>query len=383
MRDAVNWTHANGSFEPQPDTNDQFPRPLADSQAGTTEPSTSSLQREDLGNNWFFLAASSALQDVRNQVCQVAGIDVPVLLLGESGTGKEVIARLIHKESPRTSRTFMKVNCAALPMELLESELFGYEAGAFTGAQRAKPGKFEICHNGTLFLDEIAEMPIPPQAKLLHVLQDGEFSRLGGTSSIKADVRIIAATNIDIQQAIQGLRFRADLYYRLNAFTIRMPPLRERREDIPILLDHFMENWSTRYGRPRLPISQRMLALCASYAWPGNVRELENLIKRYLILGDEAEALARLGSQSIGVELPRESSRLATREFCGDLKSLVRGLKQEAEREVILRALEQANGSRKETARILNISLRALHYKIRQYHIEEPSARVVPDGIAT
>lgn len=379
MRDVSFLTHANGSSEPE--TKDRLSEAAASSPLELIAPSASIPHSEDLGNNWSYVAASPALQEVRNQVCQVAGIDVPVLLLGESGTGKEVIARLIHKESTRAERTFMKVNCAALPVELLESELFGYEAGAFTGAQRAKPGKFEICDKGTLFLDEIAEMPIPPQAKLLHVLQDGEFSRLGSTTSVKSDVRIIAATNVDVQQAIEGRRFRADLYYRLNAFTIHMPPLRERKEDIPILLDHFAQTWSARYGRPRLPISQKMLNVCMRYAWPGNVRELENLVKRYLILGDEAEVLSRLGSQSMMIELPKETAQRTNREFCGDLKSLVRDLKHEAEREVIVRALEQAKGSRKETARILNISLRALHYKIRQYGIEEPSGRSTSFGL--
>src|SRR6266404_9073173 len=174
------------------------------------------------------------MRKIRSQSALVANVDIPVLLLGESGTGKEVVARLIHKLSPRAHRTFLKVNCAALPAELLESELFGYEAGAFTGATRAKPGKFEVCRGGTLLLDEIAEMPILPQAKLLHVLQDGEFARLGSPTPIKVKVRIIAATNVDIPKAIAAQRFREDLYYRLNAFVIQIPPLRERKEDIPV-----------------------------------------------------------------------------------------------------------------------------------------------------
>src|SRR5580693_3198565 len=186
------------------------------------------VRTEVLSEDCMFLAASPAMQDVHKQVMQIANTDVPVLLLGESGTGKEVIARLITKFSTRANRTFMKVNCAALPAELLESELFGHEAGAFTGATRSKPGKFEVCHRGTLLLDEIAEMPIVPQAKLLHVLQDGEFARLGSPTPIKVDVRIIAATNVDIPRAIAAQQFREDLYYRLNAFVIQIPPLRER-----------------------------------------------------------------------------------------------------------------------------------------------------------
>lgn len=335
---------------------------------------------EDLGNNWFYVAASAGMGEVRKQVSQVAKIDIPVLLLGESGTGKEVIARLLHKQSHRAHRTFMKVNCAALPVELLESELFGYEAGAFTGAHHAKPGKFEICHKGTLFLDEIAEMPIPPQAKLLHVLQDGEFSRLGSPTTAKVDVRVLAATNVDISRAIASRTFRDDLYYRLNAFTIYLPPLRERKEDIPELLSHFIGIWANRYGRPRLPASAKMLDFCLHYSWPGNVRELENFVKRYLVLGDEDQALSHLGSKSNGNSLHLDKVRRPAGGYCTDLKSMARSLKHEAEKEAILRALEQARGSRKETARILHISLRALHYKIREYGIDQLDNHSAPSA---
>ncbi len=315
------------------------------------------------------------MREVRRQVNRVANIDVPVFLLGESGTGKEVIARLIHRQSARAHRNFMKVNCAALPMELLESELFGYEPGAFTGATHPKPGKFEVCHKGTIFLDEVAEMPIPPQAKLLHVLQDGEFSRLGSPTSLKVDVRVLAATNVDVQQAIEDRRFRADLYYRLNAFTIHLPPLRERKEEIPILLNHFIANWADRYGRPRLPVSQKMLNACLAYPWPGNVRELENFVKCYLVLEDETQVLSKLGAENKGSPntLSYETVRLPASGECSDLKSLVRGLKRDAEKEAILRTLEQSKGNRKVAAQILHISLRALHYKIQQYGIDKPA----------
>ncbi len=374
MRDVFPWVRTDGWPGRPEEVDDPRPSARTSPPLETTEPSvevrSEARSFEVLGHNWFYVEASPAMQEVRNQVCQVAGVDVPVLLLGESGTGKEVVARLIHKLSHRAGRTFTKVNCAALPAELLESELFGYEAGAFTGAQHAKPGRFEICHKGTLLLDEIAEMPIPPQAKLLHVLQDGEFSRLGGTTTARVDVRIIAATNVDIHHAIEARRFRADLLYRLNAFTIRVPPLRERKEDMPVLRDHFIETWSVRYGRPGLPVSAKLLDACTRYSWPGNVRELENFAKLYLVLGDEDKVLARLGSTVAGVELAKETYRLHSQGPCSDLKSMMRDLKQEAEREVIARVLEQANGCRKETARILNISLRALHYKIRQYGID-------------
>ncbi len=215
---------------------------------------------EELGDEIFFVAASPNMRKLRSQAALVANVDIPVLMLGESGTGKEVMARLIHKLSPRAHRTFLKVNCAAVPADLLESELFGYEAGAFTGANHAKPGKFEICNKGTILLDEIGEMPPSLQAKLLHVLQDQQFSRLGSRSVIKVDVRILAATNINIPEALANKRLREDLYYRLNAFTLTIPPLRERREEIPILLKHFMSRLSEQYARPPLPFSPEMLA---------------------------------------------------------------------------------------------------------------------------
>jgi two-component system response regulator AtoC len=323
----------------------------------------SGCEQEDLGNERYFIAASAAMRKVHAQAHQLAKINVPVLMLGESGTGKEVVARLIHKLSPRAHRTFMKVNCAALPADLLESELFGYEAGAFTGANRPKPGKFELCDHGTILLDEIGEMPPLLQAKLLHVLQDQQFSRLGGRSTIVVDVRILAATNINIPEAIAGKRLREDLYYRLNAFTLHLPPLRERREEIPLLLKHFMHTLAERYARPPLPLSTALLDACVRYHWPGNLRELENLVKRYLILGDEALILEELDPQN--AVLPGVMPR-RTADEPGDLKSLVRGLKDEAEMEAISRTLEQTRWNRKEAARILNISYKALLYKIRQ-----------------
>src|SRR5579859_5112299 len=249
---------------------------------------------EELAEDVFFIAASPAMRKIRSQAALVANVDIPVLLLGESGTGKEVLARLIHKLSPRAHRTFLKVNCAAVPADLLESELFGYEPGAFTGATHAKPGKFEICNKGTILLDEIGEMPPLLQAKLLHVLQDQQFSRLGSRNMIKVDVRILAATNINIPEALANKRLREDLYYRLNAFTLSVPPLRERKEEIPILLKHFMANMSERYARAPLPLSTELLQACQDYSWPGNLRELNNFVKRYLVLGDEKLAISEL-----------------------------------------------------------------------------------------
>src|SRR2546422_2400346 len=255
---------------------------------------------EELCDDVFFVAASPAMRKIRSQAALVANVEIPVLLLGESGTGKEVVARLIHKLSPRAHRTFLKVNCAAVPAELLESELFGYEAGAFTGATHPKPGKFELCNKGTILLDEIGEMPPLLQDKLLHVLQDQRLSRLGSRSVIKVDVRILAAPNINIPEALANKRLREDLYYRLNAFTLQIPPLRERKEEIPILLKHFMTQLSEQYARPPLPLSGELLSACANYPWPGNLRELGNFVKRYLVLGDEKLAIKELQPRSDG-----------------------------------------------------------------------------------
>src|SRR5438552_6312851 len=255
---------------------------------------------EDIGDETFFVAASPIMRKIRSQAALVANVDIPVLMLGESGTGKEVMARLIHKLSPRAHRTFLKVNCAAVPADLLESELFGYEAVAFTGATHAKPGKFEICNKGTILLDEIGEMPPSLQAKLLHVLQDQQFSRLGSRSVLKVDVRILAATNINIPEALANKRLREDLYYRLNAFTLNIPPLRERKEEIPILLKHFMTQLSEQYARSPLPYTPDLMQACMTYPWPGNLRELGNFVKRYLVLGDEKLAINELKPRTDG-----------------------------------------------------------------------------------
>jgi len=330
---------------------------------------------EELCDDVFFVAASPAMKKIRSQAALVANVDIPVLLLGESGTGKEVLARLIHKLSPRAHRTFLKVNCAAVPADLLESELFGYEAGAFTGATHAKPGKFELCNKGTILLDEIGEMPPLLQAKLLHVLQDQQFSRLGSRSVIKVDVRILAATNINIPEAIANKRLREDLYYRLNAFTLSLPPLRERKEEIPILLKHFMSRMSESYARPPLPLSPALLEACLRHPWPGNLRELSNFIKRYLVLGDETLAVAELqprpdGGGGTHFDASGKAAAAAA-EGTGGLKSLGRSAKDEAEAEAIARALEETNWNRKQAATLLKISYKALLYKIRQYGIAQ------------
>ena len=309
-----------------------------------------SSEVEELADEVFFVAASPAMRKIRSQAALVANVDIPVLMLGESGTGKEVVARLIHKLSPRAHRTFLKVNCAAVPADLLESELFGYEAGAFTGANHAKPGKFELCNKGTILLDEIGEMPPLLQAKLLHVLQDQQFSRLGSRSVIKVDVRILAATNINIPEALASKRLREDLYYRLNAFTLQLPPL---------------------------PLSPNMLQACQEYSWPGNLRELNNFIKRYLVLGDEKLAIQELQPRdhATKAEAPHNPG-----EPSGGLKSVARGAKDEAEAEAIRQALDQTNWNRKQAAALLQISYKALLYKIRQYGIAQTKSHKLTAG---
>jgi len=330
-----------------------------------------------------FVAVSAVMRDIQSQVRQIADFDIPVLLLGESGTGKGVVASMIHELSCRSAERFIKINCAALPAELLESELFGYEAGAFTGATKSKAGKFEACHRGTILLDEIAEMPIGLQAKLLHVLQDGEFSRLGSFTPTQVDVRVIAATNTTISQAIASGTFRRDLYYRLNVYTICLPPLRERREDIPGLLDHFIAYWSEQIGHAPLPVSQVLLDTCMEYSWPGNIREIENFVRRYLIIGDERQALGQLqqggGVYGGGVLQAVSPDDNGPESQPGDLKQKVRRLKEGAERVAISRALTLTGGNRTEAARLLHISVRALQYKIRNFGADQAGARAKPD----
>src|SRR6187401_1332192 len=231
---------------------------------------------------------SEGMTEVRDLIEQVADTDVTVLVRGESGTGKELVARALHERSLRKDKPFVKVNCAALPAELLESELFGFEKGTFTGAIQHKPGKFEFANHGTMFLDEIGDMSFPLQAKLLQVLQDGEFSRLGGKADVQVDVRVITATNRDLETAVAQGQFREDLYFRLNVVSINLPPLRERREEIPILTDHFLRKYSVQYNKPMTLISPELSQQFLTYDWPGNVRQLENLIKRMVVLGTEA-----------------------------------------------------------------------------------------------
>src|SRR6202050_4826851 len=316
-----------------------------------------------------FLAASPQMVRIRQQILQIAPVDVPVFISGESGVGKKVVARMIHLRSARRTQPFVKVNCAALPGELLESELFGFEQGAFTGAVRSKPGKFELANKGTIFLDEIAEMSPHLQAKLLHVLQDGQYSRLGARSVVNVDVRVLAATNMDVKEAMRTGRFREDLYYRLNVLSLHIPPLRERTSEIPLLFRHFLVKYSEKYGKQAPDPSKNLLEAALRYPWPGNLRELENFVKRYVILEDDEGSFREL------LEMTGQQQRMAPRAEAAPpkemgLKALVRGLKDEAEMEAIADGLEKPTWCRKDAARMLGISDKALLYKMRQFNLD-------------
>lgn len=341
--------------------------------APATNGTVSDLEMVDsLGGDQFFLAASPAMRQIRTQAALMAKVDMPVLLLGESGVGKEIVARLIHKMSRRWQAPLLKVNCAALPDDLLESELMGFEAGAFTGALRSKPGKFELCNHGTMLLDEIGEMSPRMQAKLLHVLQDGKFSRLGGRTNLSVDVRILAATNIDVERAIEERTFRQDLFYRLNAFTVKVPPLRERREEIPLLLTHFMKDQAVRLGKPELSFSDTLVQECLRYPWPGNLRELANVVKRYLVLENEDLIIEelRMKNEQSGEEHGNHAEAGGPR---GDLKGMVTLLRDETELKEIQRALESVNWNRRAAAAQLKISYRTLLSKMKRYRLYPPA----------
>ena len=300
----------------------------------------------------------------------VASADVPVLILGESGVGKEVVASFIHEQSNRSDGPFVKVNCAALPHELLESELFGYERGAFTGAIRDKMGKFEQADKGTLLLDEIGEMSPHLQAKLLHVLQDAEFSRLGGKKPVRVNVRVLAATNKKLKEAVLKGEFRNDLYFRLNVIKFEVPPLRDRREDIPLLCTHFVEKYRERYQSPVQQFPKDLIEAFLRYDWPGNVRQLENVVKRYLILPD-ADIASELRGNNQEQVVPVHTGNVSLKEVAGHAAEM-------AEKEVVLRVLEETGWNRKESARRLKISYKALRNKLKKWQLvrERPAEMV-------
>jgi transcriptional regulator with PAS, ATPase and Fis domain len=363
------------------------------------------------------LGQSKQMAEVRELIHRVAETDVTVLIRGESGTGKELVARSLGAASARRDKPFIKVNCAALPADLLESEMFGFERGAFTGALQAKPGKFEFANHGTIFLDEIGEMSPSLQAKLLHVLQDGEFSRLGSNATVRVDARIVAATNRCLEEAVSQGQFREDLLFRLNVVCITMPPLRDRREEIPELVRHFLAQYSAFYNRPVTEISDATLERFYQHHWPGNVRELENVIQRIVILGSDSlnwnpslppradrraarrerrqnvtppmmpEPAQPMPSQTVSAppvetaipaaaptpaEVPVEPAPIAAAPEQTSLKLIGRSAARAAERELILRMLHRTRWNRKEAAEILGISYKALLYKIKESRLDDP-----------
>ena len=303
---------------------------------------------------------SEAMNAVRERLTKLASANVPVLIQGESGTGKDIIARMIHAASPWRNGPWVKVNCPAIPGTLLESELFGYEKGAFTGAYGVKPGRVEMAHRGTLFLDEISELDMPLQSKLLQLLQDGQFCRIGAQEDKKVEVRVVCATNRKLEQEVENGTFRSDLFYRINVVNLHLPPLRERATDIPELVAYFLEHHNRKYNCRAKPLSGEMTAVLRKYHWPGNIRELENLIKRYVILGNEEVITADLAPPSsdfFNADIPLDGQI--------SLKKLTRQAVRELERKVILKVLQNHHWNRKKTARSLSISYRALLYKIR------------------
>jgi two-component system response regulator AtoC len=316
--------------------------------------------------------------EIRKMIEQVADTDITVLIRGESGTGKELVARGLYSLSSRRSYPFVKVNCAALPSELLESELFGFEKGAFTGALRRKLGKFEYANHGTIFLDEISEMHPGLQAKLLQVLQDGEFSRLGGEADVKVDTRILAATNRNLEEAVADGSFREDLYYRLNVVTVNLPPLRDRIDAVPLLVDHFLTKYNAQYNKNLAELTESTMKVMNEYHWPGNVRELENMVKRMVVLGNEQTVLQEIAMRGKPLDQTKDSNEDFDLETlgvdfsgCVDLKAISKRAAQVAEKRVIDRVLQQTRWNRKETAERLQISYKALLYKMKENGLRE------------
>ena len=322
----------------------------------------SSLPPEDV-----LFGSTPAMREVLNTISRTSDTELPVLIRGETGTGKEMVARYVHANSNLRNGPFVKVNCAAIPIHLLESELLGYEKGAFTSAGESKPGLVELAGGGTLFLDEIGDMNSSLQSKMLHFLQDGRYVRVGGLEERRARVRIVCATNSDLEQGVREGTFRADLFYRIDVITLRLSPLRERREDIPRLCEHFREKLCKRFGRTTAPLSELTLHLLEQWPWSGNIRELENWVMREIVLGLH---------EALSVELSRHCATASTtgaNEFSGRLKQASRESARAAERALILKRLEANHWNRRKTSHDLNISYRSLLYKLREAGV--PSIR--------
>ncbi len=321
-------------------------------------------ERYQVGN---LIGTSSRMRQVYEMIERVAKSNATILIRGESGTGKELVASALHYNSLRAAKPFIKVNLAALPETLVESELFGYERGAFTGALQRKQGRFELAQGGTVFLDEIGDLSHNVQLKLLRVIQEREFTRLGGTSTLKADVRLLAATHRDLERAVAEGAFREDLYYRLNVFPIYLPPLRERQADIPQLAEHFLAKYAQDHQKPGKRLSAPALDLLMQYPWPGNVRELENIIERAVLVCDEDTILS--------VHLPSSLQRV---EPGGDNRRGLTGQVENLEKELITEALRQARGNQSQAATLLDTSLRILGYKIKRYGLDPRQYRALP-----
>jgi two-component system response regulator AtoC len=326
-----------------------------------------------------FVGDSDAMARVKGIIEQVADSELTVLIRGESGTGKEIAARSLHQLSSRRDQPFVKVNCAAIPRDLLESELFGYEKGSFTGAHKMKQGRFESAHKGTIFLDEIGDMPLELQSKLLQVLEQQEFVRVGGMTNIRVDVRIVCATNRNLEQGIANREFRDDLFYRLNEITLFLPPLRDRKEDIPLLVDHFLSKYNKLYGKEYASLSAEAVARLMAFHWPGNVRQLENMVKQVVVRSDEkiiAELIA-VASQVARFEDVRPSAEHNVVPLAADegtdpgfsLKSRVGKRVASEEKQLIAEVLTKTNWNRRKAAELLEISYRSLLYKIKDYNL--------------
>jgi len=340
---------------------DSVDRPLAQTAA----------RARSLADHVGLLDGSPQMRAVRTVIESVADTDATVLIRGESGVGKDLVARAIHSASGRGHGPFVKVNCAAIPPGLLESELFGHEKGAFTGAHRRKPGQFEYANKGTIYLDEIAELPLALQAKLLHVLQDFRFSRVGGHGLIDVDARVVAATNRDLEHAMARSEFREDLYYRLNVVEIRIPPLRERRGEIPLLASAFLSRFNEQYGRAK-QLSSETMARLTEHSWSGNVRELENVIRRMVVLTDGEQAFeALVARQRNGHASTHAAASIASE----GLREIARRGAREAECKALVEVLDRVQWNRAEASRILKVSYKTLLNKISECKLSPPSRR--------
>ena len=340
---------------------------------------------EELANT--IVGQTPTMMQIKSHIVRLSKSDVTILITGESGTGKELVARAIHRLSPRAGKPFIKVNSAALPTNLLESELFGFEKGAFTGAFQKKPGKFELAHSGTILLDEISEIHPPLQAKLLQVLQDNEFSSLGSTTDTRIDTRVLAATNANLGEMVYEGRFRSDLYYRLNVVSIHMPPLRERKDDIGFLCQHFLKMYAARHGRDYTPIGERTMEQLYQYSWPGNVRELQNFIQGITVLGDTKGFYENMGNNGpVGVFLngggaARPGSTVASKSVTRrSLKEVCKEASRKAETQAIVDALFHTHWNRRKAAVLLKVSYKAVLNKIKEYGIEARYGELLKKG---